>query len=177
MMYLIRAGIGIDGVNWVEHEDSDSQYRALSSGQADAMFAGRGQKYQAEGFHLLPLDPLPMINGPTLTTSYTVLNKHKDFGERLVKALVLGIHYARTKRAETEQILEKLSQEQSRSFSYGALEKMPRKPYPDAQAVINAYDLGCIKSPEAKELSPLALWDLHYLRELDNSGFIDRLYS
>jgi hypothetical protein len=37
--------------------------------------------------------------------------------------------------------------------------------------------LGCIKSPEAKAISPLALWDLHYLRELDNSGFIDKLYK
>jgi hypothetical protein len=26
-------------------------------------------------------------------------------------------------------------------------------------------------------LSPMALWDLHYLRELDNSGFIDKLYK
>jgi hypothetical protein len=23
----------------------------------------------------------------------------------------------------------------------------------------------------------MALWDLHYLRELDNSGFIDKLYK
>jgi ABC-type nitrate/sulfonate/bicarbonate transport system substrate-binding protein len=177
MMYLIRAGIGINDVQWVEHEDSDAQYQALKSGQADATFTGRGQKYKAEGFHLLALDPLPMINGPTLTTSYTVLNKVEEFGERLVKALVLGIHFARTKRAETEQILEKLSRERSHSFEYGTLEKMPRKPYPDAQAIVNAYELGCIKSPEAKQLSPLALWDLHYLRELDNSGFIDKLYA
>ena len=177
MMYLIRSGIGIDDVQWVEHEDSDAQYEALKSGQADATFAGRGEKYKADGFHLLPLDPLPMINGPTLTTSYTVLHKNKNFGERLVKALVLGIRYAHTRRAETEQILEKLSQEQSRSFSYGSLEKMPRKPYPDPQAIINAYELGCIKSPQARELSPLALWDLHYLRELDHSGFIDQLYA
>jgi hypothetical protein len=53
---------------------------------------------------------------------------------------------------------------------------MPKKPYPDPQGVINAYELGCIKAPEAKQVSPLALWDLHYLRELDNSGFIDKLY-
>ena len=26
-------------------------------------------------------------------------------------------------------------------------------------------------------MSPLALWDLHYLRELDDSGFIDQLYA
>ena len=34
-----------------------------------------------------------------------------------------------------------------------------------------------MKDPKAKELSPLALWDLHYLRELDDSGFIDQLYA
>jgi hypothetical protein len=34
-----------------------------------------------------------------------------------------------------------------------------------------------LKAPEAKELSPRVFWDLHFLRQLDNSGFIDRLYS
>jgi hypothetical protein len=34
-----------------------------------------------------------------------------------------------------------------------------------------------LKDPVAKERSPVALWDMHYLRELDDSGFIDRLYN
>jgi hypothetical protein len=34
-----------------------------------------------------------------------------------------------------------------------------------------------MKAPEANEISPLALWDLHFLRRLDNSGFIDGLYK
>ena len=177
MMYLIRGGIGINDVQWIEDEDSDVQFEALKSGKADARFiSGAGEKYQELGFHVLPLGPLPMINGPTLTTSYTVLNKKKGLGERLVKALVLGIHFAKTKRANTEKILEKLSKKKGDTFKYQSLERMPNKPYPDPQGVINAYELGCIKSPEAKELSPLALWDLHYLRELDNSGFINKLY-
>jgi hypothetical protein len=29
----------------------------------------------------------------------------------------------------------------------------------------------------AKEISPLAMWDLHFLRQLDNSGFINQLYD
>jgi len=29
----------------------------------------------------------------------------------------------------------------------------------------------------AKNISPTALWDIHYLRELDHSGFIDGLYQ
>ncbi|HWP58535.1 MAG TPA: ABC transporter substrate-binding protein [Candidatus Acidoferrales bacterium] len=177
MMYLIRAGIGIDEVQWVEHEDAEAQMEALKSGKADARFiGGSGERYKELGFHVLPLGPLPMINGPTLTTSYTVLHKRKDLGERLVKAMVLGIHFVKTRRAETEKILENLNRRTGESYQYRTFERMPKKPYPDPQGVINAYELGCIKSPEAREISPLALWDLHYLRELDNSGFIDNLY-
>ena len=177
MMYLIRAGIGIDQVNWVESESSDEQFEALKSGKADARFiSGAGERYKELGMHVLPLGPLPMINGPTLTTSYTVLHKKKGLGERLVKALVLGIHFAKTQRQKTEKILANLNKRTGEDFQYSRIERMPRKPYPDPQGIINAYELGCIKSPEAKEVSPLALWDLHYLRELDHSGFIDKLY-
>jgi len=178
MMYLIRAGIGINEVHWVEHDDSDAQFEALKSGKADARFiGGGGERYKELGFHVLPLGPLPMINGPTLTTSYTALDKKKGLGDRLVKAMVLGIHFTKTQRKKTEKILEKLNQKTGESYQYRTLERMPRKPYPDPQGVINAYELGCIKSPEAKEISALALWDLHYLRALDNSGFIDKLYA
>jgi ABC-type nitrate/sulfonate/bicarbonate transport system substrate-binding protein len=178
MMYLIRAGIGINDVHWVEHEDSEAQLEALKSGKADARFiGGGGERYKELGFHVLPLGPLPMINGPTLTTSYTVLDKKKGLGDRLVKAMVLGIHFTKTQREKTEKILENLNQKTGESYQYRTLERMPRKPYPDPQGVINAYELGCIKSPEAKEISALALWDLHYLRALDNSGFIDNLYA
>ena len=178
MMYLIRSGIGINEVHWVESESSDEQFEALKSGRADARFiSGTGDRYKELGFHVLPLGPLPMINGPTITTSYTVLQKKKGLGERLVKAMVLGIHFTKTQRVKTERILEKLNKRTGESYSYRSLERMPRKPYPDPQAVINAYDLGCIKSPEAKELSAFALWDMHYLRELDNSGYIDKLYK
>jgi hypothetical protein len=34
-----------------------------------------------------------------------------------------------------------------------------------------------MKIPEARQYSPVSLWNLHYLRELDNSGFIDGLYK
>jgi ABC-type nitrate/sulfonate/bicarbonate transport system substrate-binding protein len=177
MMYLIRAGIGINEVEWVEYESSDDQFEALKAGKADARFiSGSGDRYKELGFHVLPLGHLPMINGPTLTTSYNILHKKKGLGERLVKALVLGIHFTKTQRQKTEKILANLNKKTGEAYHYRSLERMPRKPYPDPQGVINAYELGCIKSPEAKEISPLALWDLHYLRELETSGFINKLY-
>jgi ABC-type nitrate/sulfonate/bicarbonate transport system substrate-binding protein len=177
MMYMIRAGMKIRDVKWVESENSDEQFEALISRKADARFiSGAGERYKKLGMHILPLGPLPMINGPTLTTSYTVLHKKKGLGEGLVKALVLGIHFAKTQRQKSQKILDGLNKRTGEDYQYSRLARMPSRPYPDAQAIINAYELGCIKAPEAKQLSPMALWDLHYLRELDNSGFIDRLY-
>lgn len=92
---------------------------------------------------------------------------------------MLGIHYARTHREATEKIISELKQREpeARSVSYNSAAKLLAKPYPDHRAVANAYRLCCMKAPEAEEISPLALWDLHFLRQLDNSGFINRLYE
>ncbi len=186
MLYLIRAGLKLDEIKWVElGEDMSAefraaQYEAMTSGEADATFVTGGtEQYEQKGFHVLDLGPLPMITGPTLTTSVRTLQRKDRLGERLVKALVLGIHFAQTHKEETEKILEGLRQREreARSVRYASLARMPRKPYPDPQAVINAHELCLMKDSAAKELSPLALWDLHYLRDLDDSGFIDGLYQ
>jgi hypothetical protein len=128
--------------------------------------------------HVLALDRLPMINGPTLTSTLTTLQKKEGLAERLVKAQVMGIHFARTRRGETETILDGLRQREPecKNVQYRAVAKLLPKPYPEHEAIANAYKLCCLKNPEAEEQSPMALWDLHYLRTLDNSGFIDELY-
>jgi ABC-type nitrate/sulfonate/bicarbonate transport system substrate-binding protein len=185
MLFLRRAGIEPSEVTWVEIDESgaalrSAQIAALQSGAADACFATGGtDEYESAGMHVLELDPLPMVNGPTLTTSVERLHEPDQLGERLVKALVLAIHYAKTRREDTELIIEGLRKREPRAegASIRGLLRMPEKPYPEPQAVMNAFELCLMKDPEAKVLSPLALWDLHYLRELDNSGFIDRLYS
>lgn len=49
------------------------------------------------------------------------------------------------------------------------------KPYPTAEALANTHAIATLEYPEAKEVNPLALWDLHYIKELDDEGFIDGL--
>ena len=97
----------------------------------------------------------------------------------MVKAVVMGIHFARTRREETERILDGLRKREPEAGSvrYESFTRMPVKPYPALEAVANAYELCLMKIPEAREFSPLALWDIHYLRDLDDSGFIEELYG
>jgi ABC-type nitrate/sulfonate/bicarbonate transport system substrate-binding protein len=185
-LYLLKAGVGADEVEWIELADWNTdefrelQLQALQEGRADAGFVtGGAERYERAGFHVLPLPELPMINGPTITSSVRTLQGKPGLGERLVRAQILAVHYARTRRPETEEILKGLSARvpEVGPPRYNSVARIAVKPYPEPEAVMNAYELCCLSYPEAKEVSPLALWDLHYLRDLDDSGFIDELYS
>ena len=82
----------------------DAQFEALKSGKADARFiSGAGERYKEVGLHVLPLGPLPMINGPDANDFLHGLAQEKGLGERFVKAIVLGIHFAKTKKERTEK--------------------------------------------------------------------------
>jgi ABC-type nitrate/sulfonate/bicarbonate transport system substrate-binding protein len=185
MLYVMRGGLRLDEVEFVELTESNKEFQAIQlevvkAGKVDAIFVtGNTDKFEQAGLHVLSLDQLPMINGPTLTSTLTTLQKKAGLAERLVKAQVMGIHFARTRRGETEDILEELRRRvpEAKNVAYRSVAKLLPKPYPDHEGVANAYKLCCLKSPETEEMSPMALWDLHYLRELDNSGFIDALYA
>ena len=184
MLYIMRAGLKLDDVEWVPLAEDTHALRdvlpdAFEAGRIDAaLVTGNTDAYERAGLHVLPLEPLPMINGPTITTGMNVLRERPGLGERLVKAMVLGIHFAKTQRTRTEAILADLKERIPASGGrYASVTKLASKPYPDIRGVANAYKLCCMDAPKAEELSPMSLWDLHYLRDLDDSGFIDELYA
>jgi len=49
------------------------------------------------------------------------------------------------------------------------------KPYPTPQAIANTFAMAVLDYPGAKDMNPLSLWDLHWVRQLDDEGFIDGL--
>ncbi|MCH8055886.1 MAG: hypothetical protein IH857_07025 [Deltaproteobacteria bacterium] len=49
------------------------------------------------------------------------------------------------------------------------------KPYPSLEAIANTYEIATLEYPAAKGLNPLTLWDLHWVKEFDDEGFIDNL--
>jgi hypothetical protein len=49
------------------------------------------------------------------------------------------------------------------------------RPYPTPQAIANTYEIAVIEFPEANGLNPLTLWGLHWVKQLDDAGFIDGL--
>ena len=52
-----------------------------------------------------------------------------------------------------------------------------KKPYPTPEAIQNVFALGVRENPLVTGFNPLVMWDLHHLRAIDDSGYIDRLYQ
>jgi hypothetical protein len=62
-------------------------------------------------------------------------------------------------------------------FTIPKLPPLEDKPYPTLDAIRNVFALVLKRDPEIKSFNPLALWDLHYLSEIDDSGYVNRLYA
>ena len=54
--------------------------------------------------------------------------------------------------------------------------KLQVKPYPSAEAIINTHEIA-VDEYGARLQNPLTLWDLHWVKQLDDEGFIDDLVA
>jgi hypothetical protein len=49
--------------------------------------------------------------------------------------------------------------------------------YPSTAAIANVYQEGIRQDAAAAQINPVALWDLHFIRRLDDAGFSSGLYK
>ncbi|HEY3115723.1 MAG TPA: hypothetical protein VGK54_03185 [Chloroflexota bacterium] len=182
---VLRAGYAEGEATWLEMGDGgqpgtgDALIDAVKTGKADVAFSRRlsAADLAASGLHALDLPYQPMVNGPTITTSYETLNKKPGIADRLIRAMVETIHYARMNPEQTQKYLD-VQDTRPYTQNHGRVEaitRSPIKPYPSMEGIMNAFELSCMRYEDSRDASPAALWDMHYLRDLDMSGFIDEL--
>lgn len=49
--------------------------------------------------------------------------------------------------------------------------KLQLKPYPTPGAIANTYEIA-VKEYNAQDINPMSLWDLHWIKELDDTGLL-----
>ena len=104
----------------------------------------------------------------------------KDYLRAVVHSLVLLIY----RRDEAMKIIVKEPMRLMRLSDLGELrrqvdsiaEVLQAKPYPTLDAVMNTNEIAAQEYGVAIE-NPLTVWDLHWLKELDDEGFIDKLIA
>jgi hypothetical protein len=161
--------------------------KEVMDGKYDATFIRVVDQLRARklGARIIELPTMAMIEGVTLTTTTTYVRSHEDEARSLIQALVDGIHFYKTKKAETLVILKKhctellrmQNDEEWNCFYDNQAASLEAKPYPTLGAIQNVFALALKRDPEIKNFNPLSLWDLHYLQEIDDSGYIHQLYA
>ncbi|HUK40562.1 MAG TPA: ABC transporter substrate-binding protein [Candidatus Acidoferrales bacterium] len=138
-----------------------------------------------KGLKLVNLPDRPVIHNTTLLATSDYIKENEETVYAFLKGFIEALHFFKTQPEKVVPILKK-----NLAQRYGLEEEeyyvhlqrewarlLSKKPYPLASAIQNVYELDVGKDPAMKDIGPMEPWDLHYLRAIDDSGFIDRLYA
>jgi ABC-type nitrate/sulfonate/bicarbonate transport system substrate-binding protein len=161
-------------------------WKWVLDGTVDAAFMGPPSSLfaQAAGLKVIDVEPLPMIQFTSLSTSLKFVQKYPDIVDRFLKGVIEGIHFFKTRPDETAKIIQKritrgggMTLEQAAQTQQNLARILEPKLYPKMQAIANVYEEALRQDKEARNVNPMELWDLHHIRRLDDSGFVDNLYG
>jgi len=110
--------------------------------------------------------------------------QNSDLLKNYLKAVIHALALFKYRRDEAVAIatgepmrLMKLTDgNELRSQVNAMAELLQIKPYPTVEAIVNTDDIAAQEYGPTAE-NPLALWDLHWVKELDDEGFIDDLVA
>ena len=113
-------------------------------------------------------------------TTREFIKKNEDTVRRFMKAFVEGIHLFRTDKASAIKVLSKYAKTNDPELLeayYKEYENIfPKAPYPTLKGIQVILDDIAKTKPEAKNSRPEEFVDLRFVKELEESGYIERLY-
>ncbi len=189
-LFLRQEGLDADrgDVDLVElRGPAEERWKRVLSGEFAGTFVTLPHDTRAEraGARVIRVRAMPMIRGVTLTTTMSFVKNHEAKIRLLIRGFVDAIHFFITRKQETLEILKEhaspilhlQSDEEVETLYEEWAHSLERKPYPAIEAIANVFQLAVRRNPEIASFNPLTLWDSHYVRELDDSGYIDQLYQ
>jgi NitT/TauT family transport system substrate-binding protein len=165
--------------------DQTSRFTALRSGTVDATVISPPLTVSARK---LGFNTIASFQDAGIVWAYNSLDVMQDFSANN-RAAVLGflrgfveaiayIHKNKEASLATLARWMRLNDREALDETYTYLLKiLPKKPYASDQGIQANLDAIAIRSPVAKKFKPQDFYDMSYLRELDASGFLDRVFQ
>jgi ABC-type nitrate/sulfonate/bicarbonate transport system substrate-binding protein len=160
-----------------------ARFVAMEKGAIDATVLASAESAYAKrnGFRVLDMPTLPFF-GSTIVTTPTLAAKRADVMTRFMKGYLDGVRFFLNERERSSQYLADLLRTQDRdmidlAYKNHPQHQMGRKPYPNMNAVRATLDIMSPREPLVKKLKAEELFNLSYLKQLDQSGYIDQLYQ
>ena len=121
--------------------------------------------------------PFPQ-NG--IYTSTKLIRENPDFVRRYLRAYTETIHFYKTRKEETLKIMRKYSRVEDRKVLEEAWDWhakfMPEAPYPPAEGYQLVLQDMAEKNPKAAQANVKDYIDTHFIKELEDTGFIKGMY-
>ncbi len=184
---LVLKKIGIDpdkDVQMLQVGDESLRLSALRQGSVDATVLTPPSNLTARNLGFRVLISLHeagvQFSFDHLLTAGEFASKNKDIVIRFLKGFLSGISFMKKHRKESIEILRRwtrLSDQDALDETYRIfVEMIPAKPYENEEGWRNLREVISATNPKAKLLESKEMFDTRYLREIDQSGFIDALY-
>ena len=163
-----------------------ARFSALESGRIHGVMIAIPLTARAAKLGLNILADLQMLGleyqHTSLAVSQNMIKTQPDLVRNVLKSFVEGIHYAKTHRKEALAILAKYLKTDDADALQEAYESelqalIPEKPYPTLKGIQTILREMGAKDPNARSARPEQFVDNSFMKELDSSGFIDRLYK
>ena len=162
------------------------QWRKVINGESAACFIAPIYLPQAlaAGLKVFPATEAEVVSlfAQACTAEFGARNAAllKDYMKAVIHALALVIY-------RRDEAMEIISQEPMRLMKItdraelrrqaDSIAKLLRvKPYPTIEAILNTNEIAAQEYGPTVD-NPLTLWDLHWVRELDDEGFIDQIIT
>jgi ABC-type nitrate/sulfonate/bicarbonate transport system substrate-binding protein len=117
----------------------------------------------------------------TVATTDRFIKEHPETVRKFLRAFVAGIHLWMTDEKKTKEILTKrlkIKEKEILDETYLAYKKLTeKKPYPTLKGIQFQIDDVVKRNPKAKGAKPEDFINITFLKELDQNGFIDKLYK
>ena len=157
---------------------------ALDSGKVQAAMLSspdnfRGQK---RGLYNLMAVRLP-YQGIGVGATRTVIRENPDVVRRYIRSQIEAVHRLKTDREAGMRVLAKYLALQDKEILQKAYddgttdEILPAKQYPTVEGIKKILEPLGETDPKAKAAKPEDFVDMRFIKELDESGFIDELYK
>ncbi len=163
-----------------------ARFSALESGKIHGVMIAIPLTAKATKMGLNTLADLQMLGLEYQHTGLAVTQKliktEPELVRNLLRAFIDGIAYMKTHRKEALAILAKYLKTDDPDALQEAYESIaqaliPEKPYPTIKGIqIMLREMGA-KDASARAARPEQFVDVSFIKELDSSGFIDRLYK
>jgi ABC-type nitrate/sulfonate/bicarbonate transport system substrate-binding protein len=179
--------LGIDAktdVTVLQIGNTATRVAALKAGTIDATIVNVEQAFVAKQQGLNVLADVrklgveyPLAN---IVTTRRFTSENEDTVRRFMRGVVQGIHFYKTNQDRSLKVMHKYMRVEDRQILELGYEDIREalliKPYPSVKGIEAVLEEISTRNPAAKKAKPTQFYDARFIKELDESGFVAKLY-